>query len=64
MNVRNLLSRAIKWMMAALQQVRNTRSVYYNADAGGASVATTKSLDFQRSATLSTLRKPLPHPLY
>ena len=40
-------------MMAALQQVRNTRSVSNNADARGASVATTKSLDFQRSATLS-----------
>ena len=40
-------------MMAALQQVRNTQSVYNNADARGASVATTKSLDFQRSATLS-----------
>ena len=53
MNVRNLLSRAIEWMMAALQQVRNTRSVSNNADARGASVATTKSLDFQRSATLS-----------
>ena len=64
MNVRNLLSRAIKWMMAALQQVRNTRSVSINADAREASVAfgpfgrrtsfaTTKSLDFQRSATLS-----------
>ena len=52
MNVRNLLSRAIEWMMAALQQVRNTRSVSNNADARGASVATTKSLDFQRSATL------------
>lgn len=53
MNVRNLLSRAIEWMMAALQQVRNTQSVSNNADARGASVATTKSLDFQRSATLS-----------
>ena len=53
MNVRNLLSRAIEWMMAALQQVRNTRSVHNNTDARGASVATTKPLDFQRSATLS-----------
>ena len=53
MNVRNLLSRAIEWMMAALQQVIDTPSVSINADARGASVATTKSLDFQRSATLS-----------
>ena len=52
MNVRNLLSRAIEWMMAALQQVRNTRSVSINADAREASVATMKPLDFQRSATL------------
>ena len=51
--MKKLFKKVKEWMKAALQQVRNTQSVYENADARGASVATTKSLDFQRSATLS-----------
>ena len=51
--MKKLFKKVKEWMKAVLQQVKNTQSVYENADARGASVATTKSLDFQRSATLS-----------
>ena len=66
-----LFVKAIEWLRSRVtgirseelrvksEKVEDMQGVYNNADARGASVATTKSLDFQRSETLSTLDENL-----
>lgn len=61
--MKKLFVKAIEWLRSRVTALKDTRGVYTNvddnADARGASVATAKSLDFQRSETLSTLDENL-----